>query len=116
VIAHNQGDGVVICSDPPLASPDFNGSWLPEEANDIYDNGGWDIWYEHSGDWALVMAIYNYWGSNCPNFAAKIHGRVDYSPWMDSTHTEVLTESNCPDAAESSTWGAIKSMYRQGMR
>jgi hypothetical protein len=112
VIAHNLGDGVVIYTDPAPAVPHFNGSWLPEEANDIYDNSGWDIWYAHSCGHCLVMAIYNYWGSDCPDFAAKICGRVNYSPWMDSTHTQVLTDVDCPPSAEPSTWGAIKAVYR----
>ncbi len=112
VIAHNLGDGVRIYTDPAPAAPNFNGSWLPEEANDIYDNAGWDIWYAHSCGHCLVMAIYNYWGSDCPDFAAKIHGRVVYSPWMDSTHTHVFTESDCPEAIEPSTWGSIKAMFR----
>jgi hypothetical protein len=112
VIAHNLGDGVYINTDPEPAVPHFNGSWLPEEANDIYDNAGWDIWYAHSCGNCLVMAIYNYWGSNCPDFEGKIHGRVDYSPWMDSTHTQVLTEDDCPEASDPSTWGNIKAMFR----
>jgi hypothetical protein len=47
VIARNENCGVYISSDPPLAAPGFNGSWLPENANDFYDNGSYDIWYEH---------------------------------------------------------------------
>jgi hypothetical protein len=47
VIAHNQ-EGVHIYSDPPLAAPSFNGSWLPENANDFYDNVWWDLYYEHT--------------------------------------------------------------------
>jgi hypothetical protein len=110
VIAHN-ADGAIIYSDPPLAVPSFNGSWLPEEANDIYDNSGWDIWYEHSTPDALVMAIYNYWGTECPDFTSRLHGRVLHSPWMDSTHTVVLNEDHCPQAVEPSTWGCIKAMF-----
>jgi hypothetical protein len=58
------------------------------------------------------MAIYNYWGSDCPDFAAKIHGRVDYTPWMDSTHTQVFDEDDCPPSTEPCTWSSIKAMYR----
>ena len=112
VIAHNGGSGVEISTDPSGATPGFNGSWLPEEANDFYDNGAWDIWYAHSGDWDLVMAIYNYWGSDCPDFASKIHGRVNYNPWMDSTHTEVFVDEDCQEATEPTTWGSIKSLFR----
>jgi hypothetical protein len=111
-IAHNAGNGVMIYSSPPLAAPSFNGSWLPENANDFYDNGGWDLWYEHTSPQGLVMAIYNYWGSDCPDFAVKIHGRVDYTPWMDSTHTLVFDEDDCPGATESSSWGSIKALFK----
>jgi hypothetical protein len=112
IIAHNEGVGVWIYSDPPLAAPSFNGSWLPEEANDFYDNGGWDIWYAYAHEQALVMATYNYWGTDCPDFASKIHGRVVYSPWVNSTHTVSLNEDDCPGAVEASTWGKIKAMFR----
>jgi hypothetical protein len=111
IIAHNQ-EGVWIYSDPPLAAPGFNGSWLPENANDFFDNAGWDIWYAYSTPDALVMAIYNYWGTECPDFTSRLHGRVLYSPWMDSTHTVVLNEDHCPQAVEPSTWGSIKAMFR----
>lgn len=111
VIAHNQ-EGVHIYSDPPLAAPSFNGSWLPENANDFYDNAGWDIYYEHSHPQALVMAIWNYWGEDCPDFSSRIHGRVDYTPWTDSTHTRLLNSEVCAQGREPSTWGTIKAMFR----
>jgi hypothetical protein len=110
VIAHNDGFGVWVWSDPPLACPWFNGGWEPEMANDFYDNGDYDIWYAHSGTDALLMAIYNYWGTDCPDFANCVYGRVKTSPWVDSTHSEVYTE--CPHAAEPTTWGSIKAIYR----
>jgi hypothetical protein len=112
VIAYTGGNGVSIWSHPSLAAPWFNGSWLPENANDFYGNSGWDIWYEHTSEQGLVMAPYNYWGSDCPDFATKIHGGVIYSPWMDSTHTQVLTEDDCPEASDPSTWGSIKAIFR----
>ncbi len=111
-IAYNAGGGVTIRSDPPLAAPSFNGQWLPRDANDFHDNGSWDIWYEHSSPQSLVMATYNYWGSDCPDFTSKIHGTVRYSPWVDSTHTLIFTESDCPDVTEPTTWGAIKTLFR----
>jgi len=112
VIAHTNGDGVYISSDPALAAPCFNGSWLHENANDFYDNAGWDIWYKYASGQGLVMAPYNYWGSDCPDFAAKIYGGVIFRPWMDSTHTLVFDEDDCPDATEPTTWGGIKAIYR----
>ncbi len=111
VIAHNAA-GIDIYSDPPLAAPSFNGSWLPEEANDIYDNGSYDIRYAPTTPDALVMAIYNHWGGGCPDFASRIHGRVIYSPWLNSTHTVILNEEHCPGAVEASTWGKIKAMFK----
>jgi hypothetical protein len=112
VIAHNEECGVYVLSDPPLAAPGFNGSWDPDEANDIYDNGTWDIWYAHSGAYDVLMAVWNYWGCECPDFASRIYGRVDYNPWTDSTHTVKLNEDNCSGATEPTSWGRIKAMYR----
>ena len=111
IIAHNE-EGVHIHSDPPLAAPYFNGSWLPENANDFYDNAGWDIYYVHTHQQALVIAIWNYWGEDCPDFSTKIYGRVDYTPWTDSTHTRLLNPEVCGQGMEPSTWGGIKAMYR----
>jgi hypothetical protein len=102
-IAHTHGTGVYVWCDPPLAAPWFNGSWLHENANDFYDNAGWDIWYRYTGDQGLMMAPYDYWGSDCPNFAGKIYGRVIYTPWMDSTHTQVFDEDDCPPSADPCT-------------
>ncbi|MFH1312115.1 MAG: right-handed parallel beta-helix repeat-containing protein [Candidatus Eisenbacteria bacterium] len=115
VIAYNEDGGVWVYSDPPLASPDFNGTWLPEEANDFYGNGGYDIRYMYDPEQGqgLVMAIYNWWGSDCPNFASRIYGsNVVYSPWLDSTHTVAITEADCQGATEPTTWGSIKAMFR----
>jgi hypothetical protein len=102
VIAHNPGDGVHSFD----AMPDFNPLGDPTQANDFYDNGGYDVFCEHGE----VYAPYNYWGSNCPSFATKLHGAVSHTPWTDSTHTMVLTPTDCPEATEPSTWGSIKAM------
>jgi hypothetical protein len=111
IIAHNE-EGVHIHSDPPLAAPYFNGSWLPENANDFYDNAGWDIYYVHTHQQALVMAIWNYWGEDCLDFSSRIYGRVDYTPWTDSTHTRLLNPEVCGQGMEPSTWGGIKALFR----
>jgi len=110
-IAYNDM-GVDIWADPPLGAPGFNGSWEPELANDFYGNTTLDIRYDHPPGLAGVMAIYNYWGSNCPDFAKKFEGEIIYSPWMDSTHTVVFEEDDCPGATEPTTWGSIKAMFR----
>ncbi|MFH1314113.1 MAG: right-handed parallel beta-helix repeat-containing protein [Candidatus Eisenbacteria bacterium] len=112
VIAHNEEYGIYVGSDPPIASPTFNGSWLPELANDIYDNGSWDIFYDHTGADAPLMAIYNCWRAECPEFATRVYGTVMYSPWMDSTHTRLIYTVDCETATEPSTWGSIKAMFR----
>lgn len=112
LIAYNEACGAYIDTDPPIASPGFNLHWNKAEANDIYENGSWDIWYAHSGDDALVMAILNYWGSDCPDFDSRIHGRVNHTSWVDSTHTRIITEADCPNAAQPTTWSSIKAMYR----
>jgi hypothetical protein len=110
-LAYNSG-GVYIYADPPLGAPGFNGSWEPLLANDFYGNTGYDIFYEHTEGTGGVMAIYNYWGSRCPDFASKFYGEITYSPWVDSTHTELIYTADCPGATESTTWGAIKAMFR----
>jgi hypothetical protein len=112
VIAHNESRGISVSTDPPIASPGFNGSWLPGLANDIYDNGSWDIYYYHTGPDAPLMAIYNCWHAECPNFATRVHGNVMYIPWLDSTHTKLIYTVDCAGPTEASTWGSIKAMFR----
>ena len=113
VIAYNVSGGVYVNVDPPLATPDFNGGWEDALANDFYGNGGFDISYIHGGGLTgPLMAIYNYWGSRCPDFEHKLNGDVKYSPWVDSTHTERIYVVDCPGATEPSTWGSIKALFR----
>jgi parallel beta-helix repeat protein len=112
VIANNMSHGVLIASaDPPLAVPDFNGGLVPADANDFYGNGGYDIDYCYS-DRGGVMAKWNWWGADCPDFSGKFNGLVYYSPWTDSTHTRRLDEDSCTVSAEPSTWSKIKTMFR----
>jgi hypothetical protein len=112
VIAHNQGEGVHIDVTPITAVPGLS-SWIPEDANDFYDNGSYDVWYD---DTTCVWGIdvrYNYWGSNCPDFTHRLRGCAFYnSPWVDATHTKTLRPSDCPGATEPTTWGAIKAMFK----
>jgi hypothetical protein len=110
-IAHNNGGGVYVFANPAYGAPIFNGSGDPRLANDFYDNAERDMQYDHDGP-SAVTASYNYWGSDCPNFAHKLQGNINFSPWMDSTHTKVLTQEDCPNATEPCTWGTIKAMYR----
>ena len=114
VIIHN-GGGVYINADPPYAVPGFNAGLNPPDANDIYDNTGYDLSYEccRLGEqpWPPYAPL-NYWGSRCPDSATVFHGPVVFEPWVDSTHTEILNRSDCPDATEPTTWGSIKAMFR----
>ena len=111
-IAHSLDIAVYIYADPPLAAPGFNGGLNPADANDFYDNASYDIWYEHSGGVNGVMAKLNYWGAECPDFESKFYGDVYYVGWVDSTHTRIITPGDCPGAAEPTTWGLIKAMFR----
>jgi parallel beta-helix repeat protein len=112
VIAHTEGDGVWIYADPPLAAPDFNGTYDLAWANDFYDNAGYHIYYDHPPGQGFVLATLNYWGSRCPDFAAIFHGTVIYECWTDSTHTDTLETGDCLNSVESQTWGQIKALFR----
>ncbi len=59
-----------------------------EDANDFLDAAYFGIL--NTGG-ATVQAMYNYWGSDCPD-TTWLYGSVNYSPWTDSTHVEVYTE------------------------
>ena len=112
VIANNGRSGVFILSaDPPLAVPDFNGGLVPADANDFYGNAAYDIdyCYSHQGG---VMAKWNWWGADCPDFTGKFRGLVYYDPWTDETHTQRLDPETCQQATEPSTWGVIKALFR----
>jgi hypothetical protein len=111
LIANNAG-GIDIHADPPLAAPSFNGGWMPEDANDFLGNRGKAISFSHSPGDGFVMAIYNYWGTDCPESSLSFTGSVIFEPWVDSTHTQILNHTHCPGATEPTTWGAIKAMYR----
>jgi len=113
-ISNNTEDGVVLYPYNQLATPDFNGGLDPNYANDFSGNGGCAIYNGYPGATAGVLAKFNYWGSRCPNFSALFHGPVDYEPWVDSTHTEILHPHDCPDATEPTTWGSIKALFREG--
>ncbi len=72
-----------------------------EKANDIFDNMAFNL-ENHSKIKsegirtlvpALLVAEYNYWGSDCP-LARKFKGSVDYKPWVDKKHRKKLT--SCP--------------------
>jgi hypothetical protein len=32
--------------------------------------------------------------------------------WLDSTHTVVLNEDDCPGVGEPATWGMIKALFK----
>jgi len=68
------------------------------------------IWI--SGGDAIIMATLDYWGGDCPDHAAEIHGRVIYCPWTNASHTTGLDETYCSGAASPSTWGSIKAIFK----
>jgi hypothetical protein len=111
-ISRNTEYGVFLDCSPELATPGFNGGLIPGEANDFCDNGEYAIYDAYSPATAPIFAEFNYWGSRCPDSIQLFHGPVDFSPWVDSTHAEILNEDDCPDATKGSTWGMIKAMFR----
>ncbi|MFZ1945933.1 MAG: hypothetical protein WAW06_00105, partial [bacterium] len=111
-IAYNGQDGVRICASAALAVPDFNAGFELPYANDFYGNGRYAINFECTTEGGSLLAVFNYWGSRCPDSTILFRGPIRFSPWMDSTHTEILNEDDCPGATEPSTWGAIKAGFR----
>lgn len=93
--------------------PGLTSSWIPSNANNIYGNAWCDLCNEVEDQRGLVEARYNYWGSDCPDFESIIcgPGRVNYLPWVDSTHTYVYDECP-PQTTEPTTWGRVKAMFR----
>ena len=91
----------------------LNGSGNPANGNNIYDSGWYDVYFENESAVGAFDASLNYWGSDCPDLETRIYGPVTYSPWTDATHSSILSEEDCPEAAEPATWGAIKAMYRR---
>jgi hypothetical protein len=112
-ICDNTADGVVIYPNPELAAPDFIGGLLPCEANDFSGNGGYAIYNGYYHPTTRVFAEFNYWGSRCPDSTVLFYGPVDFSPWVDSTHTEILNADDCPDATRPATWGSIKALFKE---
>lgn len=96
-----------------FCEPYLTSSWVPSNANNIYGNAWCDLFYDVEDQRSLVEARYNYWGSDCPDFESIIcgPGRVNYLPWVDSTHTYVYDECP-PQATEPTTWGRVKAMFR----
>jgi hypothetical protein len=96
-----------------FCEPDLTSSWVPSNANNIYGNAGCALFNNVADQRGLVEATYTYWGSDCPDFETIIcgPGRVDYLPWVDSTHTEVYDECP-PQTTEPTTWGGIKALFR----
>lgn len=112
VIAHNGASGVELLVDSAPILVLLNYKHLLRTANNIYDNAGCEVYLNKNSESTAVYASYNYWGGRCPDFAREIHGAVVYSPWVDSTHSSVLTANDCPGATEPATWGAIKAMFK----
>ena len=111
-IVDGQRYGIWVRTDV-FCEPYLTTSWVPSNANNIYGNAWCDLCNEVEDQRGLVEARYNYWGSDCPDFESIIcgPGRVNYMPWVDSTHTYVYDECP-PQATRPSTWGRIKAMFR----
>ncbi|MBD3347641.1 MAG: T9SS type A sorting domain-containing protein [Candidatus Eisenbacteria bacterium] len=86
------GNSVAALSSSGAPGPDVGGSL--ENANDFVNPSYFQLF--NSGS-AAIDADYNYWGNVCPE-ADWFYGPVDYNPWTDETHTEVITE--CTDVPE----------------
>jgi hypothetical protein len=111
-IVDGQRYGILVQTDV-FCEPYLTTSWVPSNANNIYGNAWCDLCNDVEDQRGLVEARYNYWGSDCPDFETIIcgPGRVNYLPWVDSTHTYVYDECP-PQATEPSTWGRVKAMFR----
>lgn len=96
-----------------FGEPYLTTSAVPSNANDIYGNAWCDLCNDVDDQRSSVTAVYTYWGDDCPDFERVIcgPGRVDYMPWVDSTHTEVYDECP-PQTTEPTSWGRIKAMFR----
>jgi parallel beta-helix repeat protein len=111
-IRHNTWDGVGAWMTYVMASPSLNQTGYKENANDIYGNGGYAVWYHEETGFGLFGASKNYWGTLCPE-SAKFYGRVDWIPWVDGTHTTVCYDcESCQPATSPTTWGSIKAMFK----
>ncbi|MFZ1947301.1 MAG: right-handed parallel beta-helix repeat-containing protein [bacterium] len=111
-IAYHGGNGVEVIATEALDLPHFNGGFEPRYANDIYGNSGYAISYTGVTQSDGILAEFNYWGTRCPDGTLLFQGPVDFSPWMDSTHTEILNEDDCPGATEPTSWGAVKALFK----
>jgi len=111
-IVGNGKHGVYAEMDYIYQSPCLNCTFELEMANNVYGNGWYDVYYIESTGLGLFMAIYNYWGTLCPD-PSRFYGRIDVSVWTDSTHTVICTDcENCYHSTEPTTWGKIKAMFR----
>ena len=111
-IVDNGNYGVYARMDDWLYSPCLNCMRGRETANDVYGNGLYDVYYVENTGFGLFEATLNYWGTPCPQ-PGRFHGRVRWTPWVDSTHTILCSDcDSCGDATEPTTWGSIKAMFR----
>jgi len=112
VIINNAGPGIMAIMDYVYESPCLNCGWQKEHANDVYGNRQYDVYYYEETGAGLFEARVNYWGTSCPD-STRFFGRVDWSPWVNTTHTvDCVTCAGCPDAVQPATWGSIKAMFR----
>jgi hypothetical protein len=111
-IINNGWSGVTADMDYVLHSPCLNCAGDEQTANDVYGNAAYDVYYWEETGLGLLEASVNYWGTHCPD-SSRFHGRVDWTPWVDSTHTVRCSDcESCGQATQPTTWGSIKAMFR----
>ena len=111
-IIFNDSHGVAALMDYTFDHPSLNGGLPEETANDVYGNGGYAVYFTEPNGIAAIDVRHNYWGTLCPD-SAKFHGNINWTPWVDSTHTTVCHDcASCQPTTEPGTWGSIKAIYR----
>ena len=111
-ICYNGTGGVFAWMTYAYDHPSLNQTGYEENANDIYGNGGYAVYYEEATGMGLFGASLNYWGTLCPD-SAGFFGRVDWTPWVDSTHTTRCYDcESCQPATTPTTWGFIKALFK----
>ena len=111
-IINNGWAGVYADMDYAYNTPCLNCRHYRELANDVYGNGEYDVYYDEETGLGLFEATFNYWGTLCPE-PLRFYGRVNWSPWVDSTHTVLCSDCDtCHHETNPTTWGNIKVMFK----
>jgi len=108
-INHNAIAVDIYCDDPAKL-PSLNPYGSARDANDLCGNS---YCVNTHGGPGSIWAMYNYWGSVCPD-PSQFSANVAFLPWFaDSAHTTVCGNcETCQPATEPRTWGSIKALFR----